>query len=60
MKIKLTGALPTRLKDLNLKPGDKFDAEPAPNTKLGAVQFNVEVDDEFHIVTVYPENFIKL
>lgn len=60
MKIKLVGALPERLRDLGIKPGDRFDAEPAPNTRLGAVRFNVEKDDEFHICTVWPENFVKL
>jgi hypothetical protein len=60
MLIKLTGALPARLKDLKLKAGDKFNAQPAPNGYLGAVQFQVEIDDEFHIVTVNPENYIKI
>lgn len=60
MEIKLVGALPTRLKDLNLKPGDKFNAQPSENSKLGAVQFQVEIDDEFHICTVWPQNYVKL
>ena len=60
MKIKLVGALSARLRDLKLKPGDKFEAEPAPNTNLGAVQFQVEIDDEFHVCTVWPQNYIKI
>jgi len=60
MIIKLVGALPTRLKDLNLKPGDKFNAQPAPNTHLEAVQFQVEIDDEYHIVTVNKYNYVQI
>jgi len=61
MLIKLVGALPTRLKDLNLKPGDKFTAEPSPNpTNFGAVQFEVEIDDEYHICTVNEYNYVKI
>jgi hypothetical protein len=60
MLIKLVGALPTRLKDLNLKPGDKFNAEPAPNTNQDAVQFQVTIDDEFHICTVWPYNYVRI
>ena len=60
MKIKLVGALPQKLKDLGLTPGEIFYAEPAPNTKLGAVRFLIFKDDEWQFVTVYPENFKKL
>lgn len=60
MKIKIVGALPQMLKDLGVKPGDKFDAEPAPNTTLGAVMFKVNVDGELQWATVWPENFKKI
>lgn len=61
MEIKLKGKLPERLRDLMLKPGDKFNAEPSPvAAKKGAVRFKHEIDDEFHIVTVWPRNYEKL
>lgn len=60
MIIKLIGALPPRLKDMKLKPGDKFNVEPMPGTNQGAVQFQLEIDDEFHICTVWPQNYIQI
>lgn len=59
MKIKLVGALPRELKDLGLKPGDQFDAQPAENTTLKAVQFFVWADEKFKC-TVWPENYVEI
>ena len=60
MKIKLTGALPRQLKEMGLKPGEKFEAMPAENTRLGAMRFKVMVGDEEQVATVYKENYIEL
>jgi hypothetical protein len=60
MRIKLVGALSRDLKDLKLKPGDKFEAYPAENTNLAAVQVKLMVDGSPTIATIYPENFVKI
>ena len=60
MKIKLVGALPRQLKEMGLKPGDKFDASAAENTRYNAVQFFVMVGDEMQVATVYQENYVKI
>ena len=60
MKIKLKGHLPTHLLDLGLRPGNKFDAEPALNTRLDAVKFIIIVDDEQYVCTVLPKNYEKI
>ena len=60
MKIKLVGALPQMLKDMGLKPGDKFEAQPAEYSRLGAVTVKVPIDDEIQIATIWPENFKKI
>jgi len=60
MKIKLIGTLPRQLKLMGLKPGDKFDAVPAENTRYNAVRFKVLAGDEEQIATVFRENYVKL
>lgn len=60
MKIKLVGALPRQLRDMGLKPGDKFDASPAENTRYNAVRFKVMVGDEEQVATVYQENYKEI
>lgn len=59
MKIKLVGALPQKLKDLGLKPGDKFNAELAENGKYGAALIRPEFEGEIVVATVYQENYVK-
>jgi len=59
MKIKLVGALPRELKDLDLKPGQTFDAFPAEKTSTRAVQFYIWRDGKY-TCTVWPENFIEV
>jgi hypothetical protein len=60
MKIKLVGALPQQLKDLGLKPGDKFNAELAENGKYGAALIRPEFEGETVVATVYQENYKKI
>jgi len=60
MKIKLVGALPQQLKDLGLKPGDKFNAELAENGKYGAALIRPEFEGETVVATVYRENYKKI
>lgn len=61
MDIKLTGALPRELKDLGLKPGDRFkDVEPVTGLKYGAMRLRVWHDDEERVAVVYQENYVKL
>lgn len=60
MRIKLVGALPRELRDLNLKVGDKLDAYPAENTRLGAVQVKLMIDEMPQVATIYPENYVKI
>lgn len=59
MRIKLVGALPEQLRDMGFKTGDKHEAYPSENTKLGAVEIKVMIDGQQSVATVYPENFIK-
>jgi len=58
--IKLVGALPRELRDAGLRTGDKLKAEPAENSKLGAVRVKLWKDDADYIATVWPENFQKI
>jgi hypothetical protein len=60
MRIKLVGALPRELRDLNLKVNDKLDAYPAENTRLGAVQVKLMIDEVPQVATIYPENYVKI
>jgi len=60
MTIKIVGALPRELRDAGLKPGDKLKAEPAENSKLGAVRVKLWKDEADYFATVWPENYIKL
>jgi len=60
MKIKLVGALPQMLRDMGLKPGECYEAEPAPFTTLGAVQFKIVRNGEEEFATVWPENYKKI
>ena len=45
---------------MGLKPGDKFEAEPAENTRYDALRFRVMVGDEEQIATVYRENYVLI
>lgn len=58
--IKLVGALPRELKDAGLRTGDKLKAEPAENSKLGAMKIRTWKDDAETIATVWPENYVKI
>lgn len=60
MTIKIVGALPRELRDAGLKPGDKLKAEPAENSKLGAVKVKLWKDEADYIATVWPENYVKI
>ena len=60
MRIKLVGALPRELRDLGLKVEDKFEAYPAENTSLAAVQVKLLIDGATQVATIYPENFVKI
>jgi hypothetical protein len=60
MKIKLKGTLPDDLKDLGLRPGMRVDVQPAENTTIGAVRFQVSKDGVMVWATVYPVNFKKI
>ncbi|HSW67287.1 MAG TPA: hypothetical protein VLH16_01765 [Bacteroidales bacterium] len=58
--IKLVGALPRELKDAGLKPGDKLKAEPAENSKLGALKIRTWKEEADYYCTVWPENYVKI
>jgi hypothetical protein len=60
MKIELVGILSQELKDLKLKPGYRFDAEPAPGTRIGAMRFQTNVQGQMQYATVFPGNFKKV
>lgn len=60
MRIKLVGALPRELKDMGFEPGNQFDAAPAVNTRLNAVQVRIQKDGEIQVATIYPENYKKI
>jgi len=58
MDIKLTGALPQPLRDLGLKPGDKFqNVEPAEGHRKGTVRIWFMIDDAPNTAIVYIENY---
>lgn len=59
MMIELVGALPRELKDRGLKAGDVVNAQPSENSRLGAMQFRVKVDDDIEVCTVFQENYVK-
>lgn len=60
MKIKLVGALPQTLRDVGLRPGDKFNAELSENGKYGAAVIKVDFQGEILTETVYQENYKKI
>jgi hypothetical protein len=60
MKIKLVGALPPELRDLGLKPGNMFDAYPAPGMEISAVNIRLVKDGEIQVATVFARNYLKI
>jgi hypothetical protein len=61
MDIKLVGALPIELRQLGLKPGDKFqEVETAWGHRKGAVVIRFTFDDLPAQAVVYPENYIVM
>lgn len=60
MTIKITGALPTQLKDVGIKPGMIFNSVPAESTILGARKITWQFNDEYLDVVIYPENYFKV
>ncbi len=52
--IKLIGSLDLDLLKLNLKEGDIVSARPDPNSKVGAMWFQVEHTD----CVVWPQNYV--
>jgi len=58
MDIRLVGALPRQLRELGLKPGDKFqDVELAPDHRKGAVTVKFINDEKENLAVVFPENY---
>ncbi len=60
MKIKVKGKLPPHVKDLGVKAGQEYDAFTPVNTRLDAISFTVEKDDELVIWTLLPHNYQKI
>lgn len=61
MKIKITGPLPEHVADLGVRPGQKYDAEPSPNTRLDAVRIRVIRESGFfEWCTLLPKNYEKI
>jgi hypothetical protein len=60
MKIKVKGELPQHIKDLGVRPGQEYDAFEEPGTRLDAVSFMVDKDDEMVKCTLLPKYFKKL
>lgn len=61
MKVKIKGKLPDHVKDMGVKQGQVYDAEPCPNTRLEAVRFIViDQEGEPEWCTVLPSNYVKL
>ena len=61
MKIKIIGPLPEHVADLGVKPGQKYEAEPSPNTRLDAVRIKViRESGSFEWCTLLPKNYEKL
>lgn len=61
MKVKIRGKLPDHVKDMGVRNGQIYDAEPCPNTRLEAVRFLI-FDEDYEPVwcTVLPANYVKL
>jgi hypothetical protein len=61
MKIKIIGTLPDHVTDMGVKPGQTYDAEPTPNTRLDAVRFKVlKESGSFEWCTLMPKNYRKI
>lgn len=60
MKIKVKGILKQHIKDLGVRTGQTYDAFPAINTRLDAIQFIVEKDGEMLVCTLLPHNYKKI
>ncbi len=61
MKIKIKGPLPDHVADMGVKPGQKYDAEPSPNTRLDAVRIKVlQESGSFLWCTILPRNYEKI
>lgn len=60
MNIRLVGALPRQLKEVGLKPGDRFqDVQLAEGHRKGAVKVRFLNGDEENVAVIYPENYEK-
>jgi len=61
MKIKIKGPLPDHVADLGVKPGQKYDAEPSPNTRLDAVRIKViRESGSFEWCTLLPKKYERI
>lgn len=61
MKVKIKGKLPEHVKDMGVRHGQVYDAEPCPSTRLDAVRFIVIDDDGTpEWCTVLPNNYTRL
>jgi len=57
IRIKKGPKLPDHVSDMGVKPGQEYNAWPDYQTRLGAVNFEVLVDDHYERCTVLPEYF---
>lgn len=48
------------VKDLGVRHGQEYDAFPAVNTRLDAISFTLEKDDELVVCTLLPKNYQKI
>jgi len=60
MKIRVKGKLPQHVKDLGVRAGQEYNAFPAVNTRLDAISFTIEKDDELVVCTLLPTNYQKI
>lgn len=60
MIIKIKGELPDHIRDLGVRPGQRYDAHVAPDTNLNARRFIVLVDGRPQYCTVLPKNYDEL
>lgn len=49
--------LPEHVRDMGVRPGQKYDAMPAMGTRLKALSFQVMKDGHFEWCTVMPKNY---
>lgn len=63
MKIRIIhgyDGLPEHVRDMGVKVGEEYDAEPVPGSRLDAVRFKVIVDDDPEYCMVMPKNYKKI